>query len=249
MQHNEIVTNGRTWLLKALLAALVAMLACFVIALKTQQNDMRRARLQEHHQRLQAAGRLSKEVARSISLACKAGLSETEFAELFPEMRRMSERSHPRDIGPTYYHPEIRQTFLLRFDDGKLKGFDAGPPQFGSGRRRRHEPFGFVAAETVRKWVLSLSLVVWLVALILAPFEWGQTTAVSNIAVICAVIWLLASFLAPDYTVTCAGLRGNDALAWGALMLVASLIWGYVCQSRWIGKLKMQGPKSGGETR
>jgi hypothetical protein len=244
MQHNEIVTNAKTWLFKASLAALVAMLLCFVVALKTRQNEMRRARLQEHHQRLQAAGRLSKEVARSISLACKAGLSETEFAELFPEMRRMSERSHPRDIGPTYYHPEIRQTFLLRFDDGKLKGFDAGPPQFGSGRRRRHEPFGFVAAETVRKWVLSLSLVVWLVALILAPFEWGQTTAVSNIAVICALIWLLASFLAPDYTVTYGGLRGNDALGLGALMLVVSLIWGYVCQSRWIGKLRVQRRKS-----
>lgn len=245
MQHNKIVTNGRTWLFKALLAALVAMLVCFVIALKTRQNDMRHFLLQEHHQRLQAAGRLSKEVARSISLACKAGLSETEFGELFPEMRRLSERSWPTDAGLTYYHPEIRLTVALRFDDGRLKGFDAGTPQFEDGRRRRHEPFGFVAAETVRKWVLSLSLVAWLVALILAPFEWGQTTAVSNIAVICVLTWLLASFLAPDHTVTYAGIRGNDALAWGALMLVVSLIWGYVCQSRWIGRLRVQRRKSG----
>jgi hypothetical protein len=201
---------------------------CFVSAFKTRQNEIRRERFRERDFKQKAAYALGKEVRERVSMAIRAGMTKDRFEEVFGEVAPIEGTNTSTNRRPThmYCHPASQRRFKLRFDEGVLKGFRGG---HGSGSIDTGvvlESAQYLAGEKVRGWTLLLCLSGWVVTLILSVIWQRARRILASLLVAFAVACFLACFLAPNYPPTLQGVSSNGMLAWGAILLLVSLIWG-----------------------
>lgn len=220
----------------AVLTAIVAAtgLALVATAWKAEQNADRRARFHERDLRLNAADELGEEVTTKLSMALFSGVPFDEFRRAFRPPAELREVTDPKYPGMTHSLTieKSRQVFYLRFEDGRLMGFQGGDQIGPMDAGVVLETPAFLASETVRGMVLSAGLVTWGAALVvgLCSLRLRRTAAVVLVvtSMLCGLCW----FLTPNYDPAWRGISSNDNLAYFAFMLIASLGIGATATSR-----------------
>jgi hypothetical protein len=203
-------------------------LVLVLTAYKAEQNAARRARFRERDLRWEAANDLGQEVLKRIQMALEAGLTFPEFARAFGAPAELSGAADPGNTGMTHsvFHKKSRQTFYLRFRDGRLEGFSSGHVTGPVGAKIVLETPAFRRSESVRTAVLSGGLLAWCVVLVAGiyfrRFRRRAATWLVTASLVCGLCW----FLAPNYTPTWSGVWSNDGLALFVFLLIASLGFG-----------------------
>jgi hypothetical protein len=194
---------------------------------KTFLNQERLAHFRERKHVVDSSLALGQEVSRSISLAvrCK-GMSVENFTAMFGEITPDDSQNSkkPTEIRYVYYHPESQRTFHLQFEDGTLRGCNSsqGADDIDTSSIIIPSP-AYQLSDSIRSLVLLISLVSWIVILIVMLVKPEQRARLANSLLILACMCVICWFLSGAYSQTLRGILSNDALAYGAFMLILSL--------------------------
>jgi len=194
-------------------------------AYKTRLNELRHSRFRERDARIKATDALGQEADDLVRIALFQRVSIDEFRRQFGSLSEIDSTSdtQPSTRMYRYVHPASGYAFALMFHDDILSGFNGlGSAQIPVEPESRE----FLLSEFVRRGVLQICVILWVVVLIgaLAKPHWRRAGSVPLILL--SALSFLAWFLAPNYGPTWHSMLSNDPLAWGLLMFGVSLAVG-----------------------
>ena len=156
--------NQNTFVLTILTVA-AATLLVMVGAYKTRLNELRYSRFRERDARIKATDALGREADDLVRIALFQRVSIDEFRRQFGSLSEIDSTSDtpPSTRTYRYVHPASGYAFALTFSDDILTGFNGLD---GTEIPVEPESREFLLSEFVRRGVLQICVILWVVVLI-----------------------------------------------------------------------------------